>query len=153
MSENSHDLNHYFESDESSPAQPQNTAAAASSAEQKTQINSAGKKVIGITCLIIGVIFFIFLINFLAHKDDLKYTTKSLTYIGNLASATVEVENNTNDFVAYTLDFQVWDRYGELVGYQYMTIRMDPNTKKEYEIVAYCSTWDLEGSHGEVRVF
>lgn len=82
-----------------------------------------------------------------------EYTTKQLYYTGNFATAVVEVENKSNDYVSYTLDFQIHDRYGDLVGYQYMTIKLDPHMKKEFEIVALCSTSDLDGSKGEVRVY
>lgn len=121
------------------------------SAEQNAM--TFGRTVVVITCLIVGVIFLVLLVSCLAHKNDLKYTVKSLSYIGDLATAVVEVQNNTDDYVSYTLDFQIWDRYGEWVGYQFMTIRLDPHMKKEFEIVARCSTWDLDGSKGEVRVY
>lgn len=121
--------------------------------DKKESINSFGKKVIIFVCIIFAVALLVLLVSCLVHKNDLKYTTKSLSYVGDMASAVVEVENNTNNYVSYTLDLQIWDRYGDLVGYQYMTIRLDPHTKKEFEIVARCTTWDLEGSKGEVRVY
>lgn len=114
------------------------------------------KKTYKYTWITIGIIFLfvvIFLVGYCKSNNDLKYEIRSSKFSGNVATIVAYVENNTQNYVAYTLDVQIHDRYGEWVGYESGTIRLDPYEKREYMITVNCWASDLSGSKVTLRVF
>ena len=115
--------------------------------------NKEYNRYILISGIIVAIICFIITIGMCKSNNDLKYEIRKFQTSGSTGTVIAYVENNTDDYVAYTLDVQVHDRYGELVGYEVGTIRLDPHEKREYMVIINCWSADLSGSKAKLRVY
>ena len=103
--------------------------------------------------ILIAIVCSIITIGMCKSNHDLKYEIKEFRTSESTGTVIAYVENNTSDYVSYTLDVQIHDRYGELVGNEAGTIRLDPHEKKEYLVTINCWSSDLSGAKAELRVF
>ena len=117
------------------------------------ELKAFNKKMAKISIIIILVATIIISLVVCSGSDDLKYELRSYKTSGSTGTVIAYVENNTDKYVAYTIDVQIHDRYGEWVGYESGTIRLDPHQKEEYMITINCWSSDLAGSKAKLRVF
>ena len=118
--------------------------------QESNNVNKSSYKKIGI---VLGIILFVIIIFIgLCDGDKVDYKIVSSSYSGNVATVIVEIENKRDEYCSYTLSIDVYDRYGDIVGYEYYTVKLDPLEKYEFTIPITCITSNLSGGRVSIDV-